>query len=120
MEPLVAEDPVEWVAQDPVEDTEATAPTDLNAESSDLDIGEIPLEPATPPMEEEPVHDLPDDNPMKEEPKANKFNSLPPIDENIKVKIVDLGNGCWVDNHFSTEIQTRQYRSPEVIIGKHY
>lgn len=56
------------------------------------------------------------------EPKAqgSKFNALPPIDENIKVKIVDLGNGCWIDNHFSTEIQTRQYRSPEVIIGKSY
>jgi serine/threonine-protein kinase SRPK3 len=51
---------------------------------------------------------------------ANKFSALPPIDLNIQVKIVDLGNGCWIDNHFSTEIQTRQYRSPEVIIGKCY
>lgn len=43
-----------------------------------------------------------------------------PINENIKVKIADLGNGCWVDNHFATEIQTRQYRGPEVIIGISY
>jgi serine/threonine protein kinase len=38
----------------------------------------------------------------------------PGLDENVKVKIVDLGNACWYHHHFSTEIQTRQYRSPEV------
>ena len=36
------------------------------------------------------------------------------LNENLKLKIVDLGNGCWTHHHFSTEIQTRQYRSPEV------
>mmetsp|Transcript_9653 Transcript_9653/g.18822 ORF Transcript_9653/g.18822 Transcript_9653/m.18822 type:complete len:621 (-) Transcript_9653:2329-4191(-) len=45
---------------------------------------------------------------------------LPPVDENIKVKIADLGNACWINRHFSTEIQTRQYRSPEVMIGVSY
>ena len=25
-----------------------------------------------------------------------------------------MGNGCWTHHHFSSEIQTRQYRSPEV------
>jgi serine/threonine-protein kinase SRPK3 len=35
-------------------------------------------------------------------------------------KIADLGNACWVDRHFSEEIQTRQYRSPEVLIGAGY
>jgi serine/threonine-protein kinase SRPK3 len=44
----------------------------------------------------------------------------PGIDENVKVKIVDLGNACWFHHHFSTEIQTRQYRSPEVILGINY
>ena len=38
----------------------------------------------------------------------------PRLDENVKVKIVDLGNACWFHHHFSNEIQTRQYRSPEV------
>ena len=42
----------------------------------------------------------------------------PGIDENVKVKIVDMGNACWFHHHFSTEIQTRQYRSPEVIFLK--
>ncbi|RKP36250.1 serine/threonine protein kinase [Dimargaris cristalligena] len=35
----------------------------------------------------------------------------------IQVKIADLGNACWVHKHFTEDIQTRQYRSPEVILG---
>ncbi|KAK6543333.1 serine/threonine protein kinase, CMGC group [Orbilia ellipsospora] len=35
----------------------------------------------------------------------------------IKVKIADLGNACWTNHHFTNDIQTRQYRSPEVILG---
>ena len=35
-------------------------------------------------------------------------------------KIVDLGNACWTYKQFTTDIQTRQYRSPEVIIGARY
>ncbi|GAM27001.1 hypothetical protein SAMD00019534_101760 [Acytostelium subglobosum LB1] len=30
--------------------------------------------------------------------------------------IVDLGNACWIDRHFTDDIQTRQYRSPEAIV----
>jgi len=43
-----------------------------------------------------------------------------PINEDVKTKIVDLGNGCWTYHHFTSLIQTRQYRSPEVIIGAGY
>lgn len=35
----------------------------------------------------------------------------------ITVKIADLGNACWVDRHFTNDIQTRQYRAPEVLLG---
>lgn len=42
------------------------------------------------------------------------------LDENVSVKICDFGNGCWIDHHFTSTIQTRQYRSPEVIIGCEY
>ncbi|EPX75142.1 CMGC/SRPK protein kinase Dsk1 [Schizosaccharomyces octosporus yFS286] len=35
----------------------------------------------------------------------------------IEVKIADLGNACWTKKHFTNDIQTRQYRSPEVILG---
>jgi serine/threonine protein kinase len=31
-----------------------------------------------------------------------------------------LGNACWIDKHFTNDIQTRQYRSPEVILEAPY
>lgn len=63
-----------------------------------------------------------------QEPKPENFSQVntdesfntTEIDPNLKIKIADLGNACWVDHHFSTEIQTRQYRSPEVILGIGY
>ncbi|KAJ3651546.1 hypothetical protein Zmor_017579 [Zophobas morio] len=38
----------------------------------------------------------------------------------FEVKIADLGNACWVDKHFTEDIQTRQYRSLEVLLGAEY
>ncbi|KAJ3542778.1 hypothetical protein NMY22_g3387 [Coprinellus aureogranulatus] len=38
-------------------------------------------------------------------------------EERITVKIADLGNATWVEHHFTDDIQTRQYRCPEVILG---
>ena len=40
--------------------------------------------------------------------------------DNLDVKIVDLGNACWTYKQFTSDIQTRQYRSPEVILGAKY
>lgn len=31
-----------------------------------------------------------------------------------QARLVDFGNACWTDRHFTDDIQTRQYRSPEV------
>eukprot|EP00606_Chrysophyceae_sp_TOSAG23-5_P000870 GSChrysophyteH2.ASY1.ANO1.1086.1 assembled CDS len=36
------------------------------------------------------------------------------------VKIVDLGNACWTHKHYTEDIQTRQYRCPEVLLGCGY
>ena len=38
----------------------------------------------------------------------------------FNIKIVDMGNACYVDNHYSDVIQTREYRSPEVILEGEY
>lgn len=38
----------------------------------------------------------------------------------VEVKIADLGNACWVFKHFTEDIQTRQYRSLEVLLGAGY
>ncbi|XP_068185978.1 SRSF protein kinase 1a isoform X1 [Antennarius striatus] len=48
-------------------------------------------------------------------------NPLEPLNaDQINVKIADLGNACWVHKHFTEDIQTRQYRSLEVLIGAGY
>ncbi|XP_066997426.2 SRSF protein kinase 3 isoform X2 [Anabrus simplex] len=45
-----------------------------------------------------------------------------PVQEvcDIKVKIADLGNACWTYHHFTEDIQTRQYRCLEVLLGAGY
>lgn len=45
----------------------------------------------------------------------------PAFDEcEVEVKIADLGNACWVYKHFTEDIQTRQYRSLEVLLRAGY
>ncbi|XP_018109503.1 SRSF protein kinase 3 S homeolog isoform X5 [Xenopus laevis] len=61
-------------------------------------------------------------------PKTSKLQAadllVNPLDprnaDKIRVKIADLGNACWVHKHFTEDIQTRQYRSIEVLIGAGY
>lgn len=38
----------------------------------------------------------------------------------FNIKLVDMGNACYVDRHYSDVIQTREYRSPEVILEGEY
>ncbi|ABO98079.1 predicted protein [Ostreococcus lucimarinus CCE9901] len=58
--------------------------------------------------------------------KATEDEAKPTIEsqiealDNLDAKICDLGNACWVDRQFTQDIQTRQYRSPEVILGAKY
>lgn len=40
--------------------------------------------------------------------------------DTYRVKIADFGNACWLDKQFTSDIQTRQYRAPEVILGHKY
>ncbi|KAG7925499.1 hypothetical protein KL925_004514 [Ogataea polymorpha] len=57
---------------------------------------------------------------------SDPFSAEPPRedelddDDLITVKIADLGNACWVHRHFTDDIQTRQYRAPEVILGANW
>ncbi|XP_015252618.1 PREDICTED: SRSF protein kinase 3 [Cyprinodon variegatus] len=49
------------------------------------------------------------------------LNPLDPRNaDRLQVKIADLGNACWVHKHFTEDIQTRQYRALEVLIGAEY
>ncbi|XP_072960640.1 uncharacterized protein [Typha angustifolia] len=49
---------------------------------------------------------------------SQRERSLEGID--FRCKIVDFGNACWADKQLTDNIQTRQYRSPEVVLGAGY
>lgn len=38
----------------------------------------------------------------------------------LKCKLIDFGNACWTYKQFTSDIQTRQYRCPEVLLGSKY
>jgi hypothetical protein len=46
------------------------------------------------------------------------FELVSPND--LQVKIADLGNACWTYHQFTEDIQTRQYRCLEVLLGAGY
>ncbi|XP_022977295.1 SRSF protein kinase 1-like [Cucurbita maxima] len=60
------------------------------------------------------------------EKRASMGGATPKPDErkldgvDLRCKIVDFGNACWADRQFMEEIQTRQYRAPEVILQSGY
>lgn len=51
---------------------------------------------------------------------ANVVEDIINDNELISVKIADLGNACWTNHHFTDEIQTRQYRASEILIGYYW
>uniref|UniRef100_A0A8C9V9R3 non-specific serine/threonine protein kinase n=1 Tax=Scleropages formosus TaxID=113540 RepID=A0A8C9V9R3_SCLFO len=99
---------------------------------------ELPLDPApsspTASAEGRPLHSPPADRSRTvsssstgDTPKAKVraadllVNPLDPRNaDSLRVKIADLGNACWVHKHFTEDIQTRQYRAIEVLIGAGY
>eukprot|EP00002_Diphylleia_rotans_P002474 TRINITY_DN1155_c0_g2_i1.p1 TRINITY_DN1155_c0_g2~~TRINITY_DN1155_c0_g2_i1.p1 ORF type:complete len:720 (-),score=173.00 TRINITY_DN1155_c0_g2_i1:438-2597(-) len=70
---------------------------------------------------------IPPDSPLAQNPlrllkssSALSFGKPEYSAETIQVKVVDFGNACWTNQHFADDIQTRQYRAPEVIVGTEY
>lgn len=68
----------------------------------------------------------PDLDKEKHQAWAHEHNDLR-LEADWRIKIVDLGvscltagNACWFNQHFTDDVQTRQYRSPEVILGQKY
>jgi len=57
---------------------------------------------------------------MENQAEVKKPDPCHEICADLTVKIADLGNACWVHHHFTEEIQTRQYRSLEVLLGAGY
>lgn len=52
--------------------------------------------------------------PLHPQPQQIDLSEVEPRLQRIGCKIVDFGNACWTHHHFSEDIQTRPYRSPEV------
>ncbi|CCG22204.1 hypothetical protein CORT_0B04960 [Candida orthopsilosis Co 90-125] len=63
---------------------------------------------------------IPNDSNYRLDDSSTNFDDVINEDELISVKIADLGNACWTNHHFTDEIQTRQYRAPEVLLGYHW
>ncbi|CAD6188306.1 unnamed protein product [Caenorhabditis auriculariae] len=76
---------------------------------------EDPLSPSHPIFQ--PIHGIQEPGVLPAPPVGPDMND-PFID--IHVKIADLGNACWTHHHFTDDIQTRQYRALEVLIGAGY
>lgn len=49
---------------------------------------------------------------------AQDIKYMQELDFNIK--LCDMGNACYIDKHYSDVIQTREYRSPEVLLEGEY
>ncbi|BGP18484.1 hypothetical protein JCM10213v2_006550 [Rhodosporidiobolus nylandii] len=101
----------------------AAASSSHNGQSSSAAQNDSDISMRSPPQETSPPSTLPHD-PMQPAIVAGDPNTLPPPApydpstlERITVKIADLGNASWTDLHFTNDIQTRQYRSPEAILG---
>jgi len=41
-------------------------------------------------------------------------------ERDFNIKLCDMGNACYIDRHYSDVIQTREYRSPEVLLEGQY
>jgi len=98
----------------PVIDSEVSTPATASASSSSSSIDTTPS--ATP---EEPSSSHSDHQSRKKLQQRSEayWRGAPPVN---KVKIADLGNACWTFKHFTDDVQTRQYRAPEVIVGAQY
>lgn len=78
-------------------------------------------------VEEEEDDDHDDDEELDDTTRDDDEDDVDCVDllpystlKNMDARICDLGNACWVDRQFTNDIQTRQYRSPEVILGAKY
>ncbi|XP_051175922.1 SRSF protein kinase 3 [Leptopilina boulardi] len=74
------------------------------------------------PEKDECSDDKNENSPNKNQEKQACVAPLDPalVDCDVEVKIADLGNACWVYKKFTEDIQTRQYRSLEVLLGDGY
>ncbi|KAL0483103.1 hypothetical protein AKO1_014996 [Acrasis kona] len=77
---------------------------------------------STEPQEETTQQELSNEPQVAKESENQEYD-LPAFNDKKDdegVKIMDFGNSCWIDKQFTDDVQTRQYRAPEVILGAKY
>ncbi|CAG7834621.1 unnamed protein product [Allacma fusca] len=101
-----------------------TSPEDTSEKTSESN-GEIGAERGDPPTTiggggDETTKDA--ENPSVPDSGTNILSKPDPTTHvcDISVKLADLGNACWVKSHYTDDIQTRQYRCLEVLLGANY
>jgi hypothetical protein len=79
-----------------------------------------PAPPPTPVTEPSVSSFLPGFVPIRTAPIPIADSDRPPVPDPppISIKIADLGNATPSTKHFTEDIQTRQYRAPEAILGR--
>jgi len=83
----------------------------------------IPKSPSTPPKSPkvEMKSPIPQDTFVQPLEKIEvELKEIHLSEDEVHVKLADFGNGCWTHKQFTDDIQTRQYRAPEVILGAKY
>lgn len=97
-----------------------------NTEGPGLELGEPSASTPLGSGQGDPQSKLKTLNPPKEKSDSlTILNGNPTEDTNgaetdVRIKIADLGNACWTYHHFTSDIQTRQYRCLEVLLGAKY
>lgn len=102
-----------------VEDEPYNTDTDVQVRSKQYGCGD---DAGTPMSEGEMTDTPPSFNSLKSSKDKSVDKQPDPAFEicDLEVKIADLGNACWVHRHFTEDIQTRQYRSLEVLLSAGY
>lgn len=112
-QPTMASEEAEEQAEQAEEPTEEVKDDAANAEPED----DTTHKPSRRKGSEKDSKDL---SPKKPRPEEDAETLEDSIQRYKHVKLVDFGNGCWTHKHFTEDIQTRQYRSPEVICRNSY
>ena len=95
-----------------------SSPTDIQFFDSN---GALILTKAEEGLVEEPEEDTREYHVREQELFLKVLNREPPkYTKDVVVKIIDLTNACLATKHYTYNIQTRQYRAPEVILGINY
>eukprot|EP00439_Symbiodinium_sp_Y106_P051207 s1844_g6.t2 len=124
-EPMVAESRMEEDVGEPcdvVENMAESRPNDANSDSAlkflhDLSLTHTDLKPENILLQSREAARVSFFPRSEFQPPSERYRNLPyarPASNSIK--LIDFGNATYVDMHHSSIIQTRQYRSPEVIL----